>query len=50
MRQNLLRRNNPTPLKIQLYNLDKDIGEEKNVAEEHPEIARRMTTIIAELE
>jgi arylsulfatase len=35
---------------LALYNLDKDIGEERNVAEEHPEIARRMTTIIAELE
>jgi uncharacterized sulfatase len=35
---------------LALYNLGTDIGEEKNVAEEHPEIARRITTIIAELE
>ncbi|MEM7395902.1 MAG: sulfatase-like hydrolase/transferase [Verrucomicrobiota bacterium] len=35
---------------MELYNLDEDIGEEKNVAEAHPEILKRMKEIIAEAE
>ena len=37
IRQNMLRDNNATPLKIELYNLADDIGETNNVAELHPE-------------
>ena len=32
VRQNMLRRNNPDPLKIELYNLRDDIGESRDVA------------------
>ena len=34
VRQNMLRRNNPDPLKIELYNLKDDIGESRDVAAE----------------
>ncbi len=46
VRQNMLRRNHPDPLKIELYNLEKDIGESKDVAAEHPEIVARMRLIM----
>ena len=42
VRQNMLRRNNRDPLKIELYNLKDDIGESRDVAAEHPEIVARM--------
>jgi len=47
VRQNMLRRNNPDPLKIELYNLKDDIGESRDVAAEHPEIVARMRAIMA---
>ena len=46
VRQNMLRRNNPDPLKIELYNLKDDIGESRDVAAEHPEIVARMRKIM----
>lgn len=33
---------------LELYYLSKDIGEENNIAEEHPEIVAEMKKIIAE--
>ena len=45
-RQNMLRRNNKHPLKIELYNLKTDIGEQHDVAADHPEIVARMRTIL----
>jgi arylsulfatase len=42
VRQNILRRNNPDPLRIELYNLADDIGETRDVAAQHPEIVARM--------
>ena len=45
-RQNMLRRNNPDPLKIELYNLKDDIGESCDAAAEHPEIVARMRKIM----
>ena len=46
VRQNMLRRNNPDPLAIELYNLVKDIGESQDVSGEHPEIVARMAKIM----
>ncbi len=42
IRQNVLKKNNPQPLKIELYNLVRDIGEQHDVAAEHPEIVARL--------
>ena len=42
VRQNILRRNNPDPLRIELYDLADDIGETRDVAAQHPEIVARM--------
>jgi len=46
VRQGMLRRNNPDPLKIELYNLKDDIGESHDVAAEQPEIVARMRKIL----
>jgi len=46
VRQNMLRRNNSDPLRIELYNLEDDIGESRDVAAEHPEIVARMRAIM----
>ncbi len=42
VRQNLLRKNNKTPLKIQLFNLKTDIAESKDVAAQHPEVVAQI--------
>ncbi len=42
VRQNMLQRNNPDPLKIELFNLRGDLGESRDVAAEHPEIVARV--------
>ncbi|MBT6642434.1 MAG: arylsulfatase, partial [Planctomycetaceae bacterium] len=34
----------PSPLPVQLYDTDADIGETRNLAEEHPEIAAQLAT------
>ena len=34
----------PSPLPVQLYDTDADIGETRNLAAEHPEIAARLAT------
>jgi len=46
VRQNILRRNNPEPLKVELYNLKDDIAESRDLAAEHPEIVARMQKIM----
>ena len=48
VRQNMLRKNNPTPLAIELYNLDGDIGEQHDVAAEHPDVVAKMRSIMKE--
>lgn len=48
IRTNILRKKNKAPLKIQLYNLKEDIGEAKDVADQHPEIVAQMKTIMKE--
>lgn len=42
IRQNMLRKNNPNPLKTELYNLKDDVGEKNDVAEQHPDIVAKM--------
>ena len=46
IRQRILRRNNPHPLKIELYDLESDIAEAKDVAEDHPEIVTRIQALM----
>jgi arylsulfatase len=46
-RQNILRKNNPDPTRIELYNLQEDIGESRDVADQHPEIVARIRKIMA---
>lgn len=42
IRQNMLKKNNPDPLKIELYDLKNDVGETKDVAEQHPEVVQKL--------
>jgi arylsulfatase A-like enzyme len=46
VRQNLLRKNNKNPLKIELYNLDKDSNETKDVASAHPEVVEQIRKLM----
>jgi arylsulfatase A len=46
IRQDMLRRNNPDPLKIELYNLADDPGETTDVASEHPEVVAQIREIM----
>jgi arylsulfatase len=48
VRQNMLRRNNADPLKIELYNLDEDISESRDVAALHPDVLDRARALFAE--
>lgn len=41
-------RKNGTKGKLELYDLSKDIGETKDLAEQHPELVKRMEQIMAE--
>ena len=45
IRQRMLR-NNPTPLKIELYNLRKDPSESNDVAEQYPEIVAQIREVM----
>ena len=47
VRQNLLRKSNLNPLKIELYNLRDDISESRDVAIKYPEIVARLRKIMA---
>jgi len=46
VRQGMLRRNNPDPLKIELYNLKDDVGESQDVSAAHPDVVARMQKIM----
>ncbi len=48
IRQNILRKENPDPLRIELYNLTEDIGEANDVAAEHPELVEQFRQIMRE--
>jgi arylsulfatase A len=37
-----------TPQKLQLFDLEKDLGETKNIAAQHPDIVKRMEAIMVE--
>ena len=46
VRQNMLRKDNPDPLAIELYNLAEDPGESRDVAAEHPEETAKIRAIM----
>ena len=46
VRQEMLRRDNPDPLKIELYNLKDDIGESSDVASENPEVVAKIRRLM----
>ena len=46
VRQRLSRRNNPDPLKIELYHLAQDIGETQDVATKHPEVVQQLKSLM----
>ena len=46
VRQNMLRKNNKTPLKVELYNLKKDISESDDVAAKNPEVLAQIQKIM----
>jgi arylsulfatase len=48
VRQNILKRNNPDPLTIELYNLDEDISESRDVAALHPDLVTRARALFTE--
>ena len=42
IRHNIVRKSNKTPLKIELYDLKKDIAESRDVAAENPKVVARI--------
>lgn len=48
VRQKMLQKNNPQPLKIELYNLREDIGEQHDVADSHPDVVAKIERIMRE--
>ena len=44
IRQNMMKKNNPDPLKIELYDLKSDIGETTDVAAKHPQIVEKLAS------
>ncbi|WP_145264004.1 arylsulfatase [Planctomycetes bacterium Pan216] len=48
IRQNMLKKNNPDPLRIELYDLDADIGETNDVAQANPDVVERIRTAMKE--
>ena len=46
LRQNILRKNNKTPLKIQLYDLEADISESSDVAANNPKVVTRLRKLM----
>ena len=46
VRQNMLQKKNPEPLKIELYNLAEDIGETTDVSSNHPNIVAKLRSIM----
>lgn len=48
VRQNMLKKGNPDPLKIELFNLADDIGEQNDLAAQKPELAEMAAKLMAE--
>lgn len=46
VRQNIMKKGNPDPLKIELYNLAMDIGETMDKADENPEVVEKIRAIM----
>ena len=46
VRQNILRKNNKQPLRIQLYDLKTDISESNDVAADNPDVVARLRKIM----
>lgn len=46
VRQNMLRAKNPNPLRIELYDLETDVGESKNLAAERADVVARIEAIM----
>lgn len=46
IRQNIVRKSNKTPLKIELYDLKKDIAESKDVAADNPKVVARIKKLM----
>jgi arylsulfatase len=46
VRQNMLKKGNPDPLKIELYNLKQDVGEQNDLAAKHPELVAKARAIM----
>jgi arylsulfatase len=46
VRQNILRKNNKTPLRIELYDLEADVGESNDVAAENPKVVARLRKLM----
>ena len=46
IRQNMLVKVNPDPLKIELYDLDADIAESKDVAAENAEVVEKIRQLM----
>ena len=46
VRQNMLRKNNKNPLKVELYNLKKDISESNDVAAKNPKVLAQIKEIM----
>lgn len=47
VRQDMLRKNNPDPLKIELYDLDSDISESHDLSGKHPDLVKEMAALMA---
>jgi arylsulfatase A len=48
VRQNILKKNNADPLKIELFNLAEDIGEQKDLAAEKPELVNKARKLMSD--
>lgn len=46
IRRNMRRKNNPNPLKIELYRLDADVAESTDLAAEHPRITAQIAALM----
>ena len=46
IRQNMRRKGNPQPLKVELYDLEQDRGEQRDVAAENPELVEKLTALM----
>ena len=48
IRQQMLQKNNPDPLRIELYDLAEDAGETTDVSAEHPEVVARLRDVMTQ--